>query len=347
MNWGEKDSIAKSLGLLALLGIFSCLGCGSQPPTIAEATKSIKPKPVEPTNIKPKFPQVSGNRLMEHVEALSYERYRNVDRDRAREYIIQSLEEAGYAPQLQSFDGGINIVAERPGTDAAAGTILLGAHYDTVPESPGADDNATGVAAVLEVARLLANRETPRTLKLVFFDSEEVGLLGSLAFASTADAETLHGAIVLDMLGFACRTPGCQQYPQGLPAVALPDTGDFLAVVGNAEDPQLLNAFKTAQNSELPPVVTLPIPLRGLLTPDVLRSDHAPFWFQGISAVMVTDTANFRNPHYHQPTDLPETLDRDFFVGSVQIVLNATTILLNSEFGIRNSEMGDGGELGN
>ncbi|MBE9042008.1 M20/M25/M40 family metallo-hydrolase [Oscillatoriales cyanobacterium LEGE 11467] len=266
---------------------------------------------------------------MEHVEALAYERYRNVDRDRAREYIIQSLEEAGYSPQLQPFDGGINIAAERRGTDAAAGTILLGAHYDTVPDSPGADDNATGVAAVLEIARLLANVETSRTLELVFFDSEEVGLLGSLAYASTADAQTLHGAIVLDMLGVACRTPGCQQYPQGLPAVALPETGDFLAVVGNTERLDLLKTFSTAQNPELPPVVTLPIPLRGLLTPDVLRSDHAPFWLQGIGAVMVTDTANFRNPYYHQPTDLPETLDRDFFFGSAQIVLNATVILLN------------------
>ncbi|MDY6940067.1 MAG: M20/M25/M40 family metallo-hydrolase [Cyanobacteriota bacterium] len=331
VKYRDRSFTAWQVPLLIILLLFGCFGCGSQPPPIAQIIEPVGSKPVEPANSKPEFPQISGSRLMEHVEALAYERYRNLDRDRARDYIIQSLEEAGYSPQLQSFDGGINIVAVRPGTDAAAGTILLGAHYDTVPNSPGADDNATGVAAVLEIARLLANVDTPRTLELVFFDSEEVGLLGSLAYASTADAETLHGAIVLDMLGVACRTPGCQQYPQGLPAVALPDTGDFLAVVGNAEDPQLLTAFQTARNSQLPPVVTLPIPLRGLLTPDVLRSDHAPFWLQGIGAVMVTDTANFRNPHYHQPTDLPETLDRDFFQGSVQLVLNATTILLEQE----------------
>jgi Peptidase family M28 len=277
-------------------------------------------------------PKIDADRLFSHVESLAYERVNEVDRERARSYIIQTLEEYGFSAISIPFEGGVNIFAERPGTDPKAGAILVGAHYDTVPGAPGADDNATGVATVLEVARLLGSRSTPRTLQLAFFDLEEAGLLGSLAFAaSEADPNTLRGAIILDMMGFACHTPGCQRYPNGLPTGALPDTGNFLAVLGDAEHLPLLKAFSAARSEDLPPVVSLPIPVRGVLTPDLLRSDHAPFWFQGIGAVMVTDTANFRNPNYHQPSDLPETIDRSFFNGSAQIVVNATAALLESQ----------------
>jgi Peptidase family M28 len=278
-----------------------------------------------------KAPTIDTNQLFRHVESLAYERVSQVDRDRTRSYITQTLEAYGFSAISLPFEGGVNLFAERPGTDPKAGSILVGAHYDTVPGSPGADDNATGVATVLEVARVLGATSTPRTLQLAFFDLEEMGLLGSLAFAaSEANPETLRGAIILDMLGFACHTPGCQNYPNNLPSETLPDAGNFLAVIGDAEHLSLLKAFSTAGSRNLPQVVSVPIPLRGMLTPDLLRSDHAPFWFQGIGAVMVTDTANFRNPNYHQPSDLPETLDRPFFSGVAQIVVNTTATLLNS-----------------
>ncbi|PSB33377.1 M20/M25/M40 family metallo-hydrolase [Chlorogloea sp. CCALA 695] len=297
----------------------------------------VAPKPVvAPIEIKQKVaappvvstPKVSEIYLFEHLQKLQGDRSTNQNRTFARNYITASLKSLGWSPSLQRFADGINIVAERLGTSPKAGTIIVAAHYDTVPSSPGADDNASGVATLLEIARIFSNLSTPQTLKLVFFDAEEIGLRGSLAFtANKANLANLNGVVVMDMIGFGCYTPGCQKYPPGLPVFAQRDHGDFLAVVGDAEHLQLLNAF----NSPTLPVITLPIPLKGLFTPDVLRSDHAPFWYQGIGAVLVTDTANLRSPHYHQSSDTVANIDRSFFTGAAQVVVNATHRLLQRQ----------------
>jgi len=300
-------------------------------------SQNPSPSPLTAEKDAVNLPQIDPSRLWKHVETLAGEREGERSRSFTRDYISQQLKSFGFSPELQEFDRGINVFAQRKGTDSKAGAILVAAHYDTVPKSPGADDNATGVAAVLEVARLLGDRATARTLQVAFFDREEIGLLGSLAFAgSAARLKNLQGAIVLDMIGYACRTPGCQQYPEGLTAqpfleasgVTSPDKGEFIAVVGDAEHPLLLKTFAESGNADLPAVVALPVPLKGLLTPDVLRSDHAPFWYKGIGAVLVTDTANLRSPHYHQSTDTLATIDRPFFAGSTQIVVNAVAKLL-------------------
>ncbi|KAF3884382.1 MULTISPECIES: M28 family peptidase [Nostocales] len=295
-------------------------------------------------------PQVSSDKLFSHLQKLNFIRHTPVERSRARSYISSELKKLGWQPQLEEFTEkqldttreGVNIFAERPGTSKGAGAILVGAHYDSVFFSPGADDNASGVAVILELARLLGARPTAKTLQLAFFDLEEAGLLGSKAFVKNkAHLENLEGVIVMDMVGYACHTSGCQKYPSGLPVSPNSDKGDFVAVVGDAEHLPILNAFQRANASQtalnktaitssptLPSVLTLPVPLKGLLTPDVLRSDHAPFWYQGIGAVLVTDTANLRTPHYHKPSDVPATLDREFFTGTAQIVVNAATELL-------------------
>ncbi|MBD2464342.1 M28 family peptidase [Oscillatoria sp. FACHB-1407] len=292
---------------------------------------SYDPGSVAQAEVAVVAPAVDGDRLWADLEQLNFRRFTESERDQARRYIVQQLTDAGWTPQFQEFDGGINIYAERPGTDPSAGTILLGAHYDSVEQSAGVDDNATGVAAVLEAARLLGDRSTPRTLKLALFDLEEVGLLGSFAFAKDATRiEQLQGAIVLDMIGFACHTDGCQSYPAVLPFTPATTRGDFLAVIGDQGHMPLIDAFSRAARRELPTVLTLPVPLLGPFTPDLLRSDHAPFWQAGIGAVLLTDTANFRNPHYHTETDTLENVDRPFFTGSSQIVINAVTQLLHS-----------------
>lgn len=277
------------------------------------------------------LPSIDAQRLWADVETLSFERHSKSDRRRAREYILSALQQAGWQPQLQEFKDGTNITARRSGTDPAAGTILLAAHYDTVEQSPGGDDNATGVATVLEAARLLGQYDTARTLDLVWFDLEETGLVGSTAFAEQLPASAnLQAAIILDMIGYACQTEGCQSYPP-LPISPPTDRGDFLALIGDQAHADLLNSFalpaRSAQ-SKLPQLFTLAVPTFGRLTPDLMRSDHVPFWRKGIGAILVTDTANFRNPHYHQPSDTLETLDRDFFLGAAQIVVNATLTLL-------------------
>ncbi|MBW4646461.1 MAG: M20/M25/M40 family metallo-hydrolase [Goleter apudmare HA4340-LM2] len=302
-------------------------------PAIVESIPTVKPQqqPKAPEVKNQPQVQVSADRLLAHIQKLNFQRYTNEERSRTRTYITTELQKLGWQPKLEKFANGINIFAERQGTDTAAGAILLAAHYDTVPASPGADDNASGIAVMLETARLLSSSSTPRTLQLAFFDLEEIGLLGSKAFVGkTARLKNLRGVIVMDMVGYACYTVGCQQYPTGLPVTPPTDQGDFLVAIGDTEHLPLLNTFHNSNAANLPPVLTLPIPLKGLLSPDTLRSDHAPFWYQGVGAVLLTDTANLRTPHYHQPSDTPATIDRPFFVGAAQIVFNATTKLLES-----------------
>ena len=271
---------------------------------------------------------VDGNQLFAHVQRLNFRRYSKIERIHTRTYITKELRKFGWQPQLEKFTAGVNIFTERLGTDKTAGAILVAAHYDTVPSSSGADDNATGIAVILEIARLFNSVSTPKTLQLAFFDQEETGLLGSKAFVSKpAHLQNLQGVIIMDMVGYACYTSGCQKYPAGLPVTPLSDKGDFLAVVGDLENLPLLNTFANSSEN-LPKILKIPIPLKGLLTPDTLRSDHAPFWYQGVGAVLVTDTANLRSPHYHQPSDVPKNIQRAFFTGAAQIIINATSKLL-------------------
>ncbi|MGC9504015.1 M28 family peptidase [Baaleninema sp.] len=272
-------------------------------------------------------PQVDSDRLFGYVETLAFPRDDLPDRRRARQYLLETLTEAGWSPKLQAFEGGANLVATRPGSDPEAGTILVGAHYDTVAGSPGADDNASGVATVLELAQLLGEYPSRRRLTVVLFDREEDGLLGSLNFVSPDTTTDLRGAIVLEMTGYACYEVGCQTYPSGLRG-DFPETGDFLGVVGNTAASEVVAAFENLQGEDLPDIVTLTVPFNGVAFPDLLRSDHAPFWLAGVGAVMVTDTANFRNPHYHRSSDTPETIDRPFLTGNAQAIVTAIAGLL-------------------
>ncbi|MDY7020944.1 MAG: M28 family peptidase, partial [Cyanobacteriota bacterium] len=196
----------------------------------------------------------------------------------------------------------------------------------------------------LEVARLFGSKKTANSLEIVFFDREELGLLGSFDFTSRPEnLEGLRYVIVLDMVGYACRVEGCQQYPPGLNVEPLllangitsPSKGEFLVVVGEAQHQDLLAAFSglspNLESSNLSEVVPLPIPFKGMLTPDVLRSDHAPFWYQNIAAVLVTDTANLRSPYYHQPSDTLDNLDRKFLMGSAQVIVHVVDQLLDAK----------------
>lgn len=289
---------------------------------------------------------VDVTQLMAHVDALAQPRFTPEQKTKTREYITAQLTAYGLPPTLQPYSNaasnGVNIVTQLPGRNPSTGTIVLGAHYDTTKRSPGADDNGSAIATLLETARIFstsaAENKPNRSLTLVFFDQEEhqpaedTGLLGSVAFTKQADNLTdVKGAVILDMIGYACRSAGCQNYPARLPITNVPDTGDFLAVLGRNTDTDLLDAFMLSAQTNWPLVLTLPIPAPTLrFFPDLLRSDHAPFWTKDIPAVFVTDTANFRNPNYHTETDTPETLDRSFFKGSAQHVVNAIATLLNA-----------------
>lgn len=292
-------------------------------------------------------------RLMAHIDAIAQPRHTQSQKAAARRYIITQLTDYGLIPieqpYVQASLTGTNIVVTLPGTDPLAETMVLGAHYDTVEGSAGADDNGSAIATLLEAARIFSAQRFPgkaspsqpdaarlaNTLKLVFFDQEEQqadgsGLLGSLAFTNSAENMAgVKGAVILDMVGYACHTAGCQSYPMNLPLSNLPETGDFLVVIGQSTHTDLVDAFVQSAQASGPLVLTLPLPQATLqLFPDLLRSDHAPFWNKSIPAVFVTDTANFRNPNYHSAQDTPDTLDPSFFKGSAQHVVNAVATLL-------------------
>ncbi|MBF2027039.1 MAG: M28 family peptidase [Oscillatoriales cyanobacterium C42_A2020_001] len=325
-----------AIAIVFILLLIGCDGLDSSdrlPPASPIATPEASPSPTPTLTLSPPatVPPVERERLAKHLQALNFERYSSQNRDRARAYLAQTLTESGWNVKTQPFTNGANLTAQRQTPSSSAKTLLLVAHYDTVRNSPGADDNASAVVAILEIARLLATRPTTHNLAIALFDQEEAGLLGSLAYTTQpANLANLMGVINLEMLGYTCNMPGCQTFPEGLPVTPPSDRGDFLGIVGDAEHPDLLRAFQVASDATLPEIVTVPIPFKGLLTPDVLRSDHASFWARNIGAVMVSDTANFRNPNYHQPSDTPDTLDLDFLTGATQLVLKAVLSLLES-----------------
>ena len=194
--------------------------------------------------------------------------------------------------------------------------ILIGAHYDTVPGTPGADDNATGVAVLLELARAIALQALKYPVQLVAFDMEEAGYFGSSHHAAKykQQQQSIRLMISLEMLGYCDRTPNSQSYPAGL-KYFYPNTGNFIALIGNLRTVRDMIALSRNIRKVGQPCEWLPVPNRGLVVPDTRRSDHVPFWDNGYPAIMVTDTANMRNPHYHKPSDKIETLDLDFLAG--------------------------------
>lgn len=195
--------------------------------------------------------------------------------------------------------------------------MLLGAHYDSVPDTPGADDNGSAVAACLECAKHCREQAIGAAM-FVFFNREEDGLLGSTEFVEHLTSQSIWNvaeAHIFEMVGFCTRARGSQRLPPGLPAVAAPDVGDFLALLANQRSNAIAEQLLTLTASYLPELRVLALKMYlGIerFFAHLHRSDHAPFWQAGIPSLMWTDTSEFRNPHYHQASDTPETLDYDF-----------------------------------
>jgi Zn-dependent M28 family amino/carboxypeptidase len=232
-------------------------------------------------------------------------------------YIHTQLETLGLSVEEDPVTYGVqtfpNIIGTLPGTVCPDTSFIIGAHYDTVGSSPGADDNGSGVAAVLEIARVLSNDSFQPSIEFVGLSFEEEGLIGSEQMASQASAagKDIAGVLVFDMIGYTCDTPGCQTYPPGFSG---PDVGNFIAAIGNTASAPLLQTFTEASASAVPalPVSPWEVPGNGETFPDTRRSDHAPFWDEGYQALMITDTANFRNQNYHSPLDTSSTLNLSF-----------------------------------
>ena len=202
--------------------------------------------------------------------------------------------------------------------------ILIGAHYDAFPGTPGADDNATGVAVLLEMARTFAAHPLNSPVRLVAFDLEESGLLGSTAYAQDLkdNQQKLRLMLSLEMLGYRRDEPGSQTYP----AVIRPfysDQANFVALVGNLSAIGDMISLRRAMKKQGTPIEILPDPSAGKLVPITGFSDHRPFWQQKYRAIMVTDTAMLRNPHYHEVSDTIDSLDLDFLTNNCQSLIVA------------------------
>jgi Zn-dependent M28 family amino/carboxypeptidase len=273
--------------------------------------------------------------LRRHVEALEGERHAARSPGRlasARAYVVRKLTALGWKPTLQPFHfhgrEHVNVIALRAGADATLPRTLVGAHLDTVAGTPGADDNASGVAGVLEVARLLADTPSSLPIELAVWDLEERTRLtyrvGSRRHVAESRRQGIRygGALVLEMIGYRSTTPGSQRIPLPVRWMDLPRTGDFLGAIGDMRSRKLLRAFLDAAARVAPSlhVEHLSVPLRGWAVWATRRSDNASFWSNGYPALMLTDTADLRNPHYHRATDRSETLDYSFMSAVVDAV---------------------------
>lgn len=264
----------------------------------------------------------TSQRLSQHVQYLSETvGERNLSKPKTLEltadYIKMSLEQAGYAVTEQSYSVQNhqihNLEARLSGRDGGGETVVVGAHYDSVQGSPGANDNASGVAAVLELARLLRGFIPRKTIRFVLFVNEEppyfqTESMGSVVYAKQlhADRVPVSAMICLETIGYYSDVLGSQKYPDLL-GLLYPKRGDFIGFVANPSSRSLLHAvvrrFRETTN----------FPSEGIAAPErwpgVGWSDHWSFWQENYPAVMVTDTAPFRYPYYHTAQDTENRID--------------------------------------
>lgn len=277
-----------------------------------------------------------------HVKELaSYIGERNIDRygslEAAAIYIEKRLISYGHKPKSQFYyvrDKKVrNIEVEIAGNSNKDEILVIGAHYDTLYGTPGADDNASGVAALLEISRLLAKAEPKRTIRLVFFVNEEppyfhTPSMGSRVYSaqSKKQKERIFAMISLETIGYYSDEPDSQPYPFPL-SLFYPDEGNFIAFVGDLSSRRLLRRTIAAFRK------STEFPSEGLSSPRWITgvdwSDHWSFWQEGYRAIMVTDTAYFRYPYYHSKEDTIDKIKFNRLTRVVSGLLKTFTTLAN------------------
>jgi len=257
----------------------------------------------------------------------------------AADYIEKVWKEQKFIVQRQIYEArgveSANLIIEIPGTSLSREIILVGAHYDSVLGSPGANDNGTGVAALLEISRLLAGTKSARTVRLVAFTNEEPPFflgrnMGSRIYASRArrNKENIVGMLSLETIGYYSEAPNSQEYPFPF-SFFYPHTANFIGFVGNIGSRHLMKsslaAFRHAAQ----------FPSEGTAAPGWITgigwSDHWSFWREGYKAIMITDTAFFRYAYYHTRQDTPEKIDYDRLARVTCGLADVITDLANTE----------------
>ena len=261
--------------------------------------------------------------------------YRNLESlDLAADYIFQKFNEYGLATERQCFEvdntSYWNIIGSSG--EETQERVIIGAHYDVCEDQPGADDNASAVAGLLEIARLVNNSGLQSAYRFDFaaYSLEEPPFFMSKQMGSYVHAKSLHeqasavrGMICLEMIGYFSSTDNSQDYPFEVMKKTYPSVGNFIAVVGNLSSSSLVDEFVLAFRETSLPVESLKAPS---FVPGVAFSDHQNYWKFGYPAVMVTDTAFYRNPNYHQVSDTMDTLNFDKMA---EVVKGVTWALLN------------------
>lgn len=296
--------------------------------------------------------QVDSARLYSHLVAMDGIRHRFTGATRLAS-VQQHLQNEMMAAQLEQSNhtflfGGYqaqNIIGREIGIQDEATYLLIDAHYDSVDDSPGADDNASGVAGVLEAMHVLSPYAFDKSIKFIGFDLEEDGLVGSARYVNTRDtAETVAGVFNFEMIGYYSDQPNSQTLPAGFGQIfpaAVNDIaannyrGDFIVATADLNSTTLTAAFAQAAQTYVPDLKTiiLDIPVPSSMVPDLRRSDHAAFWNADLPAIMITDGANFRNNNYHTQADQISTLNFRF----MRQVVQATVAAVAEMAGIRNA----------
>jgi Zn-dependent M28 family amino/carboxypeptidase len=236
----------------------------------------------------------------------------------AADFVTSSLRAAGYAPRRQEYEAEgrtvANIEAELAGTTRAGEIVAIGAHYDSAEGTPAANDNGSGVAAMLAIARAMSGAKPARTVRFVAFVNEEpnfyhTDLMGSVVYAKRCRQrrENIAAMLSLETIGYYSDEADSQRYPHDALRLLFPNAGNFIGFVSNLESQALLDQahalFRAASDFPIEKVA-LPEAVEG-----VGYSDHWSFWQEGYQAIMVTDTAHMRYPHYHTADDTPDKID--------------------------------------
>ena len=274
--------------------------------------------------IKSLLETIAEGQLREWVEQISLPRHAGAEPEQNRataDWLCSVFDSKGYRVERQGEFS--NIMALPSGSFEEV--VLVGAHYDSVPMCPGADDNGSAIAAMLGCVAACSLWRPALPIVFVAFNCEEEGLRGSRDFVESylpKAAFGIHSAHILEMVGYASSEPGSQRVPTGLP-IKISDKGDFLGLLANARSGKVMDFVLRRARTYVPnlPVTGLNVKL-GLekYFPVLSRSDHAPFWAQKIPAVMWTDTSEFRNHNYHRHTDTPDTLNYRFLLRVTQLL---------------------------
>lgn len=295
-----------------------------------------------PIDIQSIVDQVDSNRIYDNLTFIEGVRHRTANPTHL-EAIKDSIETRFTVANLDTYRSDFtfgnytaqNIIGRQEGLLHADTSYIIDGHFDTVNDSPGADDNGSAVAGMLEVLRVLAPYRFNKSVRYIGFDLEESGLLGAFDYNNNGipDGETTKGVFNLEMIGYYSEEANSQVFPNGF-ELLFPEAqamleaddyrGNFITNIGDGNSVELMSAYNEATLAYVPALKVIPLEAPAAwaaLTPDLGRSDHATFWLNGIPALMLTDGSEFRNPYYHSPNDVKETLNATFMSDVVKSVV--------------------------